>query len=331
MGVRFRELRERCQLPVRAHNDIAGLLFGDFASLPLTKLFVDLGWSPNVATLGMLVCGLSGAALQIVGGWWALAGALLLVLYYVLDCVDGEVARWRGVEDMRWGYYDTIFHILVKPTAFLGVAIGCWRALGEPELLIAGAIAAIATLWLKLFLQLPGILFLHDVLNGQAGGSRAFRRFLQSIDAKGWGGGNGFTAREVEVPRPAAPAAAPVQQPTVRQPKVRPDFPIGFNLVTLRALITNFDIALLFLVAACAVDLARPPFEASGWVLSARAVWLCFYAVVLPLDFLDYLRTYLMRGHFARETTRLATLADRYRNEPEVEAGERPSEQTTRS
>ncbi len=46
-GVSLRELRERCQLPVREHNDIAGLLFGDFASLPLTKLFVDCGWSPT--------------------------------------------------------------------------------------------------------------------------------------------------------------------------------------------------------------------------------------------------------------------------------------------
>jgi hypothetical protein len=320
MGVRLRELRERCQLPVREHNDIAGLLFGDFASLPITKLFVDCGWSPNVATLGMLVCGLAGAALQLLPGPWPLAGALLLVLYYVLDCVDGEVARWRGVEDMRWGYYDTIFHILVKPTAFLGVAIGCWRALGEPELLIAGAVAAIAVLWLKLFLQLPGILFLHDVLNGQAGGSRAFRRFLQSIDAKGWGGSQSEPRR----PADNAPGAP------VKLPAPRPAFPLGLNVVTLRALLTNFDIALLFLVVCCAVDMARAPFEVGGWMLSARAAWLCFYAVVLPLDFLDYLRTYLMRGHFARETTRLATLADRYRNEPEGKVGDRPSDRTTR-
>ena len=321
MGVSLRELRERCQLPVREHNDVAGLLFGDFASLPITKLFVDCGWSPNIATLGMLVCGLIGAGLQIGGGTLALAGALLLVLYYVLDCVDGEVARWLGVEDIRWGYYDTIFHILVKPTAFLGVAIGCWRELGHAELLIAGAIAAIATLWLKLFLQLPGILFLHDVLNGQPGGSRAFRRFLQSIDAKGWGSGHA-------APRAADPPPAAVP---ARPPRPRPAFPLGFNVVTLRALLTNFDIAMVFLVAACAIDLARPPFELGGWLLSARATWLAFYAVVLPLDFLDYLRTYLMRGHFARETTRLASLADRFRSEPEAKVGERPADSPTRS
>jgi len=319
MGVTLRELRVRCQLPVRQHNDVAGLLFGDWASLPITKLFVDLRWSPSVATLGMLVCGLIGAALQVAGGWWALGGAVLLVLYYVLDCVDGEVARWHGIEDMRWGYYDYIFHLLVKPSTFLGVAIGCWRALGYPELLIAGAIAAVAVLWLKLFLQLPGILFLHDVLNGQPGGSRAFRRFLQSIDARG----QAPAARE-EAPsvRPAAPVTVELKTHHGAPPEPRPIFPLGFNLVTFRALLTNFDLALLFLVAGCAIDIARPPFEAFGLqAVSARAIWLGFYAVILPLDFLDYVRTYLVRGQFASETSRLAALAHHYRHLPEATEG----------
>ncbi len=323
MGVSFRQLRERCQLPVRHHNDVAGLLFGDWASLPLTKLFVDGGWSPNVATLGMLVCGLAGAALQVAGGWWALAGALLLVLYYVLDCVDGEVARWHGVEDMRWGYYDTIFHLLVKPATFLGAAIGCWRALGHAELLILGAVAAVSVLWLKMFLKLPGILFLHDVLNGQPGGSRAFRRFLQSLDGKGPAGGEGARAEPasvsptVPVKVELRPAGAAALQPAVPRPR----FPLGFNVVTLRAFLTNFDIGLLLLVAACVVDLARGPFEIAGIPpISARAAWLAFYGVVLPLDFMDYVRTYLARGHLASETSRLATLAHQYRQEEQREA-----------
>jgi hypothetical protein len=266
----------------------------------------------------MLVCGLLGAALQVAGGWWALAGAVLLVLYYVLDCVDGEVARWLGIEDMRWGYYDTIFHLLVKPSAFLGVGIGCWRALGHPELLIAGAVAAIAVLWTKMFLQLPGILFLHDVLNGQPGGSRAFRRFLQSLDAKGLAGGNGQSHTE------PAPAPVEVRAPAAGAGPVipRPRFPLGANLVTLRALLTNFDIGLLLLVAACIIDLARPPFDLWGMQpLSARAVWLGYYSIILPLDFLDYVRTYLRRGHFAQETSRLAVLAHHYRHEAEDAPG----------
>jgi hypothetical protein len=142
VGVSFRQLRETCQLPVRHHNDVAGLLFGDRCSLPLTKLFVDLRLSPSIATVAFLVCGLLGSALQLVGPAWAVAGAALLVLYYILDCVDGEVARWQGVEDMRWGYFDYVFHMVVKPTCFLAVAVGTWLELGNAWLLLAGASAA---------------------------------------------------------------------------------------------------------------------------------------------------------------------------------------------
>ncbi|MGQ0554009.1 MAG: CDP-alcohol phosphatidyltransferase family protein [Planctomycetota bacterium] len=307
MGVSFRQLRETCQAPVRHGNDVAGLLFGDWASLPLTKLFVDLRLSPNIATISFLLCGLIGSAAQLGSARWAAAGAVLLVLYYVFDCVDGEVARWQGVEDMRWGYFDYIFHMLVKPCVFLAVAMGCFFELHEPWLLIAGAVAAVAVLWLKLFLEIPGILFMKGVLSGAPGGSRAFRRFLDSLQpsggpALGPAGGAGHGG-----PASSSGEAARAESSTMR---------LRADLVTLRALLTNFDVGLVLLVVATLVDLAGvqvPPLL--GFPLNARAVWLLFYAVNLPLNFLDYLLTYVRRGHFARETQRLLLLAHHYRHE----------------
>ena len=306
MGVSFRQLRETCQAPVRHHNDVAGLLFGDLASLPLTKLFVDLRLSPSIATVAFLVCGLAGSALQIAGTRWAVVGAALLVLYYILDCVDGEVARWQGVEDMRWGYFDYIFHMVVKPSCFVAVAVGTWLQLGNAWMLLAGAVAAVAVLWLKLFLEIPGILFLRGVLAGAPGGSRAFRRFLGSLrvggveraPVEGGDGGRG------------PPKAAPVMR-------------LGFDLTTLRALLTNFDVGLLLLLVAALVDVGVEPFVPwSGWPpLTARAVWLVFYAINLPLNFLDYVLTYVRRGHFASETERLLVLAHHYRLDPARGAG----------
>ena len=67
MGVSYRELRRVCQAPVRHSNDVAGLLFGDFASLPITKFFVDLRLSPDYASVGFFLCGLVGAALGVLG------------------------------------------------------------------------------------------------------------------------------------------------------------------------------------------------------------------------------------------------------------------------
>ena len=304
MGVSFRELRETCQAPVRHHNDVAGLLFGDRASLPLTKLFVDLRLSPSIATVAFLVCGLAGSALQLAGPAWAVLGALLLVLYYVLDCVDGEVARWQGVEDLRWGYFDYVFHMVVKPTCFLCVALGTWLRLEHSWLLLAGGVAAVAVLWLKLFLEVPGILFLRGVLAGAPGGSRAFRRFLGSLHVGGL---------DAPAAAPPAPADGDAQRAAPAQPVMR----LGFDLTTVRALLTNFDVGLLFLLAATVVDLLVEPFVpwSGGPLLTARAAWLCFYALNLPLNFLDYVLTYVRRGHFASETERLLVLAHHYRLE----------------
>jgi hypothetical protein len=231
--------------------------------------------------------------------------------------VDGEVARWQGVEDMRWGYFDYIFHMLVKPACFLAVAAGSWLQLGHAWLLLAGAFAAVAVLWLKLFLEIPGILFLRGVLAGAPGGSRAFRRFLGTLrlPARAPLAGDAVEAADAaEAPVDGRGAGRAVASAgAAPQPVMR----LGFDLTTLRALLTNFDVGLLLLLAAAVLDLVLEPFVPfDGWPpLTARAIWLAFYALNLPLNFLDYVLTYVRRGHFASETERLLVLAHHYRIE----------------
>ncbi len=286
MGVSFDELRRVCQSPVRGRNDVAGLLMGDRASLPITKVFVDFGLSPDYATLGMLAAGILGSIMLGFGGVWAaLLGALLLLLYYVLDCVDGEVARFRGIENMKWGYYDFLFHMLVKPCTFLGVGIGLWRVSDNAWFLLFAATALTSTLWLKMFLDTPVLLFTKTVLAGKPGQDRSFRRFFETLD--------------LELDEVEADDKAGATNP----------FPLGINLVTLRALMTNFDIGLVFLVLATLLDATVAP-EIFG--VGARGAWLAYYGVVLPLDFFDYMRSYIPDGHFSKEVRRLLRLSHRF-------------------
>lgn len=286
MGASWKQLRETCQKPVRAGNDVAGLLFGDHASLLFTKFFVDLGISPNYASVGFLLSGIAGAGLQLGAGTWAFAGAMLLVLYYVLDCVDGEVARWQEVVNVHWGYYDYLFHMLIKPLAFFGVGVGCHLNGQETWPLLAAFTAAVATLWRKILIEIPGILFLKDVL----------RKSSVSSDLTGPG--------ESTTERPAAASAGGSSSA----------FRLGFDLMTLRAVLTNFDIGLLFLALATGLDaFAVEPLRIGGIEVAWRELWLAYYGIVLPLDFLDYLVTYLRRRHFSTEMTRLLGLAHHFR------------------
>lgn len=287
MGASWKDLREVCQRPVRDGNDVAGLLFGDHASLLITKVFVDLRLSPNYASIGFLVCGLAGAGFQVLIGGWAALGAVLLVLYYVLDCVDGEVARWQKVVNVHWGYFDYLFHMLIKPLAFLGVALGTYAEFERPWVFLAAFAAAVSTLWRKILIEIPGILFLKDVLR---------RRALEP------------TTLPVN-PNEAVARAAKSDGAQARTP-----FQLRLNLMTIRALLTNFDIGLLVLTAATLFDWFGEPFHVAGaGQVSARALWLCFYGIVLPLDFLDYLITYLRQRHFSTEMTRLLGLAHHFR------------------
>ena len=285
MGVSFEELRERCQRPVRDRNDVAGLVYGDRASLPFTKLFVDANVSPDVATVGMLVCGLLGSALQLVGERAALAGAILLVLYYVLDCVDGEVARYRQIEDIRWGYNEYVFHMLVKPACFACVGIAAWWTTGSPWAIYAGLAAAVAVLWLKLLHEVPAVQMTRYVLGTPPERNRAFRRYVESVELQteaGAAGGGGV-------------------------------FRLGLDLVTLRALATNFDIGLLALVVATGVDVLADPLVIGGLrPLTARLAWCLFYGAVVPLDFLDHLQTFLRRDEFGHALPRMMKQAHEF-------------------
>lgn len=297
MGVRFSELRRVCQRPVAEGNDVAGLLFGDHLSLPLTKLLVDRGWSPSVATVGMLVAGVAGAALQLGQSAPAAVGAALLLLYYVLDCVDGEVARWRRIEHARWGYYEYIFHFVVKPLVFVCLGFALLRQTGSLAPLVAGIGAALATLWLKLFFATPAWVFTRTVLRAGAAQERPYREYLAAARAAAAPG----QAHDGEAP--AAPA---------------PPFRLGFDRVTLRAALTNFDVGLALLLLAALGDLLLPPFDALGLQhLSLRGLWLLWYGLVLPLDFVDYVRTFVRRRHFDAEMVRLLAAAHGFR----VEAG----------
>lgn len=121
------ELREVVQPPEvlnrRNAEHWAGTLYLRRWSLPLTWVFVRLGWSANAVTGAMIAVGLIGAAILTVPAWWAvLVCAVLMQVQVWIDCSDGEVARWRGTSSAKGIYLDRIGHYLTE--AALPIALG---------------------------------------------------------------------------------------------------------------------------------------------------------------------------------------------------------------
>jgi phosphatidylglycerophosphate synthase len=139
------ELRAATQPPsIFARNSgehWAGRLYVRRASPYATRLL--LGLHPNTVTALMILAGLAaGAVLALDGLWPVVAAVLLIQLQILLDCSDGEVARWRGISSTVGVYLDRLGHWVTETALPIGLGIHADR----PEL---GLIAAVLQLLIK--------------------------------------------------------------------------------------------------------------------------------------------------------------------------------------
>jgi hypothetical protein len=279
MPVNVAELREICQKPVEGLNDLTGRLYGSRVSIHITRLFLGLGLGANTATAGMFAVGLAGAGLLLLPGWWRVVGFACLVLHYLLDCVDGELARYHRTTSLEAAYVDYLAHGVVRSSAWLALGTTLAAERGSPWPFRAAVVATIGGLLLKTAEDLPALLFAKKLSAGQR-----------------------------PEPRAAAPPPPPPWQPGLR--------------ATVRSLLINWDLAMLYFAVAATLD-------AAGWVGrgGAELSLLCWYAIALPLQLLDTVRSDLVGGRLAaRLTTLRASLAEppaAPRRESTVTRGER--------
>jgi hypothetical protein len=116
--------------------------------------------SPNQVTFASLVVFAAAAAMLIVlpGQRGLLLSVLVIELSYVLDCVDGQLARLRGTSTPVGAHLDFLMDEL---KAFLLVAasgVRLWRELGAPFWLleaIGGTVAVASAISLTTFVRRP--------------------------------------------------------------------------------------------------------------------------------------------------------------------------------
>ena len=91
----------------------------------LTPLALRAGLTPNAVTASSLVVGLGAAASFAVGDRWALVlGAVLLQLSLVVDCVDGDVARYTRRFSAAGAWLDASTDRLKEFACYGGLALG---------------------------------------------------------------------------------------------------------------------------------------------------------------------------------------------------------------
>jgi phosphatidylglycerophosphate synthase len=112
----------------------AGKLYMRRLSPYLTRLLIPTRLTPNGVTWLMIAVGLAAAAVLTLPGWWPPVLVVVLIqCQLLLDCSDGELARWRGVSSPAGIYLDRMAHNLTEAALPVALAIradGGWDSIG---------------------------------------------------------------------------------------------------------------------------------------------------------------------------------------------------------
>jgi phosphatidylglycerophosphate synthase len=139
----------------------------------LTRILLRAGFSANGVTWLMII---SAAAAAVVTAWPTLPAAILVVilvqLQMLLDCCDGEVARWRQTSSPVGVYLDRVGHYVAE--CGIAVALGV-RATGQFQ---------ISGVWISAGLLLGLLIALNKVQNDLVHVARHYAGLPQMPDAE---------------------------------------------------------------------------------------------------------------------------------------------------
>jgi hypothetical protein len=120
--------RVRLSMANRANDGFYSVFFLRKFSKILTWLAVRIGATPNQVTLVSFAIGLYAAYSFSQGGFAAtLIGAILLQLSIIVDCVDGELARYTRKFSSLGAWLDAVTDRVKEYLVFFGLAYGAAR------------------------------------------------------------------------------------------------------------------------------------------------------------------------------------------------------------
>lgn len=151
------ELRQICQTTAkRDKSNVYMRYVCRFVSIYLTRLVLPTSITPNQVSFAMIATGVM-ATLFFLSPATAMfvIGAFLLQLWYLLDCMDGEVARYRHFKStgsmiirkeesgLSGMYYDIINHYIMNLMVPAALGIGVFHQTRNPFFLFLGIVGAV--------------------------------------------------------------------------------------------------------------------------------------------------------------------------------------------
>ena len=136
----------RLKIANRANDGFFSVFVLRRISKILTALAVKIGATPNQVTIASFAIGLYAAYLFALGDTWSLiVGAILLQVSIIVDCVDGEIARYNRKFSELGAWLDAISDRVKEYAVFLGLAYGAFVQNGQNLWLLAAILMTLQT------------------------------------------------------------------------------------------------------------------------------------------------------------------------------------------
>ncbi|MBC9713656.1 CDP-alcohol phosphatidyltransferase family protein [Streptomyces sp. TRM66268-LWL] len=146
----------------RSGEHWAGRLYMREISLRVDRHLVNTKVTPNQVTYVMTLAGaLAAPALLVPGIWGAVLGVVMVQLYLLFDCVDGELARWKKQYSLAGVYLDRVAAYLCDAAVLVGFGLRAADIWGEGRIdwlwAFLGTLAALGAILIKSETDLVGV------------------------------------------------------------------------------------------------------------------------------------------------------------------------------
>jgi len=130
MKISFNDLKRVYQQSIAKNNRSEGF-FNVFifrkVSILFSWVFASLNFHPNlVTTLSFVVNIFAGVLLLIDFSYYKLIAIILIVVGFILDMCDGEVARLTNKQSKFGAFYDPFLDRIVDFSLFFSIGVGFW-------------------------------------------------------------------------------------------------------------------------------------------------------------------------------------------------------------
>ena len=190
--ITLNEIRAKCHAEKLARFDGSGFMERSYvlhrrlASL-LTWLFLNAfpAVTPNQISWLMMCVGLGGVLLLArPAPGLAVLGVLLLYVSFLLDKVDGDIARFRKKFSRSGDVLDELYHLILQPLTYLGLGVHGYTATGHYYMFAIGLVSQAAAGVERLIPKITDVAFGKDaegdaaVASRQASGVQSWLRSL---------------------------------------------------------------------------------------------------------------------------------------------------------